>query len=65
MTKQRLWQLKQAREGKCTQCGGVPVPGARLCNECGWKKRQHNRRWLGLGAPTSGSGRKPKYSPPA
>ncbi len=34
LSRQRVWQLKKAAEGLCTNCGRIPVPGKRRCVLC-------------------------------
>ena len=33
------------REGRCTQCGGTPSPGLRMCDDCRGRQSIANKRW--------------------
>lgn len=53
LSRQRLWQLKMKRQGRCKLCGGARawyvtttgrVKVSTLCRACMVKRREHNAR---------------------
>ena len=40
MTKQRKWQIKQQKEGRCTICGRKPLRTKKHCNACRIKENK-------------------------
>lgn len=43
MTRQRKWQLKKVKEGKCSICGKANISFANLCLEHYLYKREYQR----------------------
>ncbi len=67
MTRQRLWQIKRAKAGRCGYCGRPAKGLAGHCRSCREKKRRLSRNYyrrkagIGLDAPLGLAGRKRKY----
>jgi hypothetical protein len=69
VSRQRKWQLRRAKEGKCIKCGAAAAPGSGLCvrhhvktalyhhqrNSPG--KKPLNSKWLKLATSTSSGSR--------
>jgi len=49
VTRQRAWQLRMQKQGRCQRCGASPIVTSECCAGCAPARRRQNReavaRW--------------------